>query len=307
MENSDRDSKKDVGNEAYRGLMEDSKGGKITDMSPHDYILMLLEKKYHSLPSLNELKAEIIGEKMPFDEQTNTILKNFVNRIIDWQIAERQKDEAKKQKEKNERQERIEDIESVKELTLEKINVIDDLPGKYQKATEYFSPETMITQMHEATTGISQDYNELKAIRDALTGARQVIIELPSKKSKDISEVAMRQIQELLNQSKVFIKRYKVDPFVKTEKGTEINPKLFGSRGTLGNGLISVVLRHIITSVEEELNRINEVRPLVETQPEKTPVAPTSPLPQPVAYTKSQINKISEGLWGFFTNRMRLK
>ena len=196
----DRKEKKDIGNKAYESLESDYKSGKIPDMSPHDYVLMLLERKYHSKPSLEQLSQDIKNEKMPFDEKTNDILKKFLEQIINWQIRVRSEEEAKAQTDLDEKQKRMEDLESVQELTLEKINFIDDLPGEYKKAKEFVSPESIVTQVHEATTGMSQKYEELKLVRDALNGAKQVILDLPSKKVADISEVAVRQIDEFKKQ-----------------------------------------------------------------------------------------------------------
>jgi len=297
-------------------LMEGVRTGKITDISPQDYAILLLERKFHSISTLNELKQEIVNEKMPFDEATNTIIKNFVNRIIDWQIQERQKEMSKEEKATEEREIRKEenDLPEMKDLALKKIKEITELPGKYEKAQGLSSAYSPMQQEHQIDRSLALDYSELSSVQNTLNRARQSVISLPQKTKESLlaDPLALTQIKEFVNAAQMFTNRYKIEPFIEEGDELVVNQKLFGRAGTLGNSAIAAILRRIIASVNSELSRIGVTAPQVPapsippTTEEKAPPAPVTPVPPVTANTKPDINKISSYLWEAFQKRMHL-
>lgn len=302
--------KGDIGNKALEETMQGVRSGAITDISPEDYAILLLERKYHSIPSLKELRNEIESERMPFDEKTNSILKNFLGQVIDWQINLReqkiQEDKAKGEA----RQERIENVEKdgqelpeMKRLFLDKVQHISDLPGQFSAATKFYSTEGFATSAAEAQASIKRDLEELTSIKNSLQKSKQEIIDLPSKKGSYLrgeGADSMADVKEFMNAAKAFIARYNINPFVETEGGLEVNQAILGREGTLGNALVAIVLRQVILSVNKEIDRISGVG----SQAPATSEVP-SQAPAPVeAKSVEGIEKMSSYLMQAFEKRM---
>jgi len=315
--------KKSAGvSEVYDYMLEGVRSKQITDISPQDYALLLLERKFHSVPSLQELKNEIVNEKMPFDDNTNDILKKYLNAVIDWQIKVRQDEEAKKTQQVEEREERIEgDLPEMKKLFLDNVKKIENLPGTYDKASGFYSPHGFGASEHEATQTIDRDHSELTAILGSLERARHSIIELPEATNVFLQgegSMKLEQINEFMKNAELFLKRYKESPFIETEQGLEINPKLFGRQGTMGNALIAVVLRQIILSTTKEIERIKagkqpeismegKVEPKKDMPVDKVDrVEKDEKIPEKTA-NKVDVKKLSGYLWQVFENRMKPK
>jgi len=311
-DNDEEKSKKiQKGREVIEDLRSDIIGGK-SQVSPSDYAVALLETKFHSVSSLEQLAGEIKTIKMPFDNKTNSIIKQYLEKVIEWQIETRKSDESSKKLEKGLREERKEsDLDEMKELLLQKIKRITELPGQYYKAQGYFSPETMVTQKHEISESRKTDLEELEAVYNALTHARQTIIDLPSASNEYLrgeGSARMGQIQSFIDNAKIFIKRYKQQVLIPDGDELKINPKLFGAAtGSIGNALIAIILNQIILSVEGEINRINNiVVPQVKTPTESPSTVSPSPasISETIASNKNNlIQKISLALWNSFKER----
>lgn len=300
-------------------LREDIMSGR-SSTTPQNYAVAVLETKFHSIPTLQELKVELANVHPPFDERTNEILLKYLNQVVDWQIKERREEEIKKGIGKENREQRKEsDLPEMKEILIQKIKRLDKLPGKaYDKSQAYYSPETTKTQAYEIEDTSSTDYDELSAVLNSLTSARQTIIDLPTKSNEYLigaGESRLGQINSFLDNAKIFMKRYVTSPYVPsvTEPGmAEINSKLFSKTTPgLGNALIAVILHHIVISVEEELNRIRGGAVTL-SEPVKVP-GQVVPAQVPAAQsehassTKDKIKRMSELLWMAFENRNKLK
>jgi hypothetical protein len=292
VQNADySDVKRDVGN-GYEELISGAQGGGI---SPQDYAILLLERKFHSVPTLEELRTEVDSQQMPFGEEINAILRDYLVKVIDWQINVRKAEEAKKLNNLSERVERREsDLQDMEGLFVEKINHVTDIPGKYNKATGYFSPETMETSKHEFSKSSDQNARELAEVHESLHAARQYIIDLPSKANKNIDEQELSVISDFVNVSKKFFAANKTSPFIKDETGTtSVNPALFGKQGSMGNALVAVVLKRLINMVDDELRRIEGSKDFGSDKfttvqlPTSTPTSAPAQVPAPRVQAKS--------------------
>jgi hypothetical protein len=290
------------GKEVTEGLREDIVSGR-TRVAPADYAVALLETKFHSIPTLQGLLQEIQTIRMPYEVATNNTLKEYLTKVIEWQIRVRQEEAAKKGEEKVQREERKEsDLPEMKELLLRKIKKVEGIPGKYDKATGYYSPETAVTQTHEVSEKRGTELEELNAVFSALTHARQTIIDLPKATTEYLrgeGVARMGQLKSFIDNAKIFIKRYKEQVLKPEGEELTINPKLFSkTTGGLGNALIAVILAQIIMSVEGELARITG--PAVEQVAVPTEI----PTEEPVTSSKKDIiQKMSDILWSKFQEK----
>jgi len=301
--------------EVRKNLTEDVSSGKIKT-TPANYVVSILEQAFHSVPTLEELKSKLASlneADMPFDLNANSILKKYMLAVVDWQIKARNDEKAKKGQEDVERSNRIEDqeLDEIRELVLEKIKRVETIPGKYKKSTGYYGPEFAESSKHEADETQERDKDELMQVLATLTRARQTIIDLPNKSNVYITgegSVRLSQIQAFIDAAKIFIRRYKTDPFVKEGDEVKINPKLFSaSTSGLGNSLVSVALRQIILSVEQEIKKITEGTQ-DKVSPERTEPTKTEKIEQPVTSdNKVNIKKLSSVLWQAFEGRMRIR
>jgi len=297
---------------AIEETYESVKGGQ--DISPQDYAILLLERKFHSVATLEQLRNEIGQEQMPFDQETNAILIKFILAVIDWQIQEREAEKAKRQEEQVAREERKEeeDLPEMQQMFLQKVAPIEKLKGTYQKAKKFYSPEAMGSSSRMATGTIDQDYSELSSVLGSLQQARNSVIELPTKTNEYITgdgAFRLQEIQAFINSADLFVKRYKTSPFVDTEAGLELNPKLLGTSGTLGNVIVAMALRQIILSVDAELTRIKAGKqPGAGEKIEQVKEPVKEPVQEPIQATQDlKIKRLSEIFWQSFENKWRLK
>jgi len=302
---------------ATKGLEEQKQQalqGKSTSMA--DYAVSILEDKFHSVKSLEELKSQLASIKHPYDPQTNEIISKYLNQVVDWQIKARNEDAAKKEQGKEERAEKVENVlpEMEEQLKL-KIKPIEALPGKTPKTTGFYGPEFVGTQAHEIGESTKQDFEELSAILGSLTLARQTIADLPTATNEYLlagGGQRAKQIEALIANINIFKDRYKEQPIVPSQDDpsmAEINPKLFGrSQNTLGNALIAVVLNQLSHSVKGELDRIRSGK-ASQIGGESVKVAPAQPTGKPLvpaSSKKDRIEKLSSALWHIFAKRMGL-
>lgn len=283
--------------EVKKNLTEDVASGK-TQTTPSNYVMSILEQAFHNVPTLEALRAKLSSLKMPFDPNTNVILQKYMTEVVDWQIQARKDKEANKKVEDTARANRIEntDLDEIREMVLEKVQRVETLPGKYQKSTGYYGPEFAEGSKHETDEGQNKDKDELTAILATLTRARQTIVDLPSKSNEYLAgegAVRLSQIQAFMDAAKMFIRRYITDPFIREGEEVKINPKLFSATTSgLGNSLVAIVLRQIILSVQQELNRITGAEVMTEPAVEAPAQAPAkAPVGVPVAATKVKLTK----------------
>jgi hypothetical protein len=288
---------------ALSSILEGVRGGQIKNISPQDYAVLLLERKFHSIPSLEELKGEINNEKMPFDEKVNSTLKSYLLKVIDWQIAKRKDDK------EEEPQEAV--LPEMKNMFLEKVKNIEMLPGKYDKAPGYYSPYGMQASGHEATSSIDEDFSDLTAILGSLERSRHTIIDLPQATNEFLrgdGALRLQQVKVFANDATKFFERYKTTPFIETEAGLQVNPRLFGRHGTMGNALIAIILRQVIISVNKEIDRINAGGTPPSVEPGKKPIEEKKEeKTTQEAKGKIDIQKLSGALWQTFERRMKPK
>lgn len=313
-----KEEQAEVGMSALEETYEKTKGGG-TNISPQDYAILLLERKFHSVDTLESLKNELANEQMPFDPQTNELLRKFIVSVIDWQIQERQKESQGRAEQEEAREERKMDeseLPQMKEMLFEKIAPVESLKGTVQKSKEYYSPMAMLSSGDFTSQSLDRDHSELMAVLNSLEQAKQTIIDLPSKTNEFITGQGAYRLQELegfMKNTDVFLKRYVEPVLIQSEKGMELNPKLLGNQGALGNSLVAIVLKQIRASVQSELGRIQSgkapegMEEVVE--PEKTPAK----TPEPIAKTpaeaskKTKIQKMAETFWKSFERRTRLR
>jgi len=289
-------------------------------LSPQDYAILLLEQKFHSVATLQQLKGEIANVQMPFDQETNTILQNFIVSVVDWQLVEREKEIQKREEAGQARTERKEeeDLPEMKQMLLQKVAPLEKLKGAYKKVNQFYSPEAMTSQRGFTTETIDQDYSELSAVLGSIQQARESIIALPSKTNAFITGEGAYRLQEIesfVNNADLFVKRYQTNPFVETEAGLEINNKLLGTSGTLGNSIVAMALRQIILSVNAEIERIKTGTTPPQAQDGKVEMVKepiTEPTVEPVreptnASKKNNMERLSEIFWQSFEEGMRLK
>jgi hypothetical protein len=307
------ESKTDKAMKDLGSLREEVMTGK-TQTSPANYAISVLETKFHSIPTLEELKNELTTINPPFDPQVSAVIKNYLVKVVEWQIKKRTDEKAKKGEEVIDRKERIEaDLPEMKELLLKKIKPVEALKGKYDKAQGYYSPEGIKGQATNIEESTSIDYDELVRVKSSLDGALQAIIDLPSKSNEYLMQgggIRLSQIQSFIDASKIFLKRYKEAAFIPDPVDPEsvsINPKLFSNNlGTMGNALVAVVLNQVILSVTNELNRIRGGSVTTESPVPATKQETPANL-EPVANVKNKIKRMAELLWVAFEERMKLK
>jgi len=306
----------EAGMNALEQTYEEAKAGG-GNVSPQDYAILLLERKFHSVATLEELRASIVNEVMPFNPQVNVLLRNFIMGVIEWQIQERQKEIAKNITQDVARAERKmdeADLPQMEERLYDKIAPIEKLKGTVRKTTEYYSPKSMISSDDFTINSIDRDHAELTSVLNALEQAKQTIIDLPTKGNEFLrgeGAVEITKMEDFMRATDIFLKRY-VEPVTMDANDNgelDLNPKLLGNRGELGNSLIAVVLKQIRASIKAELDRIKEGRgpgPMIVQ--ERVPVgAPAEVLEEPVANVVGKIQKMSALLWKAFEERMRIR
>jgi len=325
-----RQEQAEAGMEAIEGTYENLKGDG-SDISPQDYAILLLERKFHSVESLESLKNELANEQMPFEPQINELLRKFIMSVVDWQIQERQKEIQKQEDAAGTREERKMDeseLPQMKELLFQRIAPVESLKGTVKKSQEYYSPMAMLSAKDFTSQSIDRDHSELMAVLNSLEQAKQTIVDLPSKTNEYITGEGAYRLQEIeafVKNTDVFLRRYAEPVLVESEGGLQLSPKLLGNQGQLGNSLVAIVLKQIRASVQSELDRIKggkapegvegvegaeEVEEVV--APEKTPTKEAVPgkrVPAEASGQKGQtkIEKMSETFWKSFERRGRLR
>lgn len=222
--------------------------------------------------------------------------KKSLTTIIPAEIAGQAEKAGKEQDTFQAREERVEqgmptelepDVSPLQEIGPEHIP-----SGSPSKPNAYRSPEAYFKQKPQILQEIGFQITTLTQVKSALQNLIQTIGRMEKGQfSEDYlhSKPGLDDLNKLrgfLQESGKFIQKYQVPIFI---EGGKVNPRLFGSSGTMGNAELAIEMNRIYSSVKRTLEKLSPVRQsILEPEPQPQPVSQT---PEPALASVGKVVK----------------
>lgn len=240
-------------------MKADVLAGRIPQADIYDTIMFI----QHSDPD----SVESILEEAPISDEIKSQIRRLItlrNEAKEAARIAREKDKAEKEQMSNTpaTEEEIEGMLSPGETDLSPTTELgEDSYATRIAPDSYFAPKARMSQDRRMIMEITEKKDQLLKVQAALDGLAEFIGKLSKgERAKSIlmSDKGVETKEKIANfifAANSFIRNYKVSVFIPREDSNayQLNPKLLGTEGGLGNGAVAIALNHMTNVIKAGL------------------------------------------------------